>query len=179
MPQLSPNYDTQRAISDARLPKVYPWLQSLGYSRFEISSQFIDVTGSIDLTMMCRNVLYHTASRIQNFTPYIKKRGPTFTIRVARLSGAETEFTKVSRAIKDDGEYPKRYLHAYFEGNRVLCAGLISTKDLYAYLNTHLAVISDLQTRRAEDEAGWADFYYVSFEELQKAGIAFPHLNVL
>lgn len=67
----------------------------------------------------------------------LQHTGYTFTIRLARQSGATTEYEKRLRAIQSDGGYllPHLWVHAYVsqDCSRLLSVAVVRTKDLFAH----------------------------------------------
>lgn len=101
----------------------------------------LDISAGIDALIQYERGIKSLASRIQRTSP--KKPFDTFTIRVSRRSGAETEFAKRVRAIfYGDGMYPAFTMQAYVsEDERFLSAAIVKTEQLYRYILSPNSVV--------------------------------------
>lgn len=59
----------------------------------------------------------------------------TFTVRRRRFSGADTEFKKRKRQLKNDYLTPRYTCQAYTDGHDFINAGLVKTRDLIRYID--------------------------------------------
>lgn len=105
------------------------------------------------------------ASRVQYGSAW-----PSFTIRAARTSGAETELAKRLAALNEDDAgwlLPGLSAHAYLEaeGGPLLVAYVCETRPLYRYLRD-----GGRRTRRTNPADG-NEFLVVWIDDLRTAGV--------
>lgn len=96
----------------------------------------------------------------------------TFTIRSARGSGTKTEYQKRCEAIQKGFMYPQLTLQSYYEKetNRLLSYGIILTKNLYSFCESH----PDLVYVNCSDN----EFKYVRWKDLQNNNVKFSVRNI-
>jgi hypothetical protein len=102
------------------------------------------------------------ASRVQYDADY-----RTFTVRKSRVSGARTEFDKLTFAIKKEWLYPFWFCQAYIARNpkRLLSVAVCKTKDLVEYISTG-SEQDDWYVRNV-DRDGAATFYVVDWDKFR------------
>ena len=102
------------------------------------------------------------ASRIQYGIPY-----NTFTVRMKRSSGIETEYAKRLQAIESDNGwlYPHITVQAYIDHDILLSAAACRTADLIRYIRDNL---SSIKMKSATDNGNSAEFAIVTWEDLKQ-----------
>lgn len=133
----------------------------------------LDALAGIDAWHICRDGggIRGIASRVQSGN----KAWNTFTIRYSRVSGAETEFTKRTRALVDTDRgwlYPHLTAQAYVNESRdeLLSCAVVRTRDLYTYASNWLASgTGHCELKPNPADGNW--FIAVKWDGLQKDGI--------
>jgi hypothetical protein len=112
------------------------------------------------------------ASRMQEERPWMRGRCPsTFTVRDTRASGAETEFSKRSKALQDEfgATRPDLVVQGYVRdrrGGACFGAAVVRGDDFYA----HVLDRWDRLPRREVSERGRALFRVVHWKDLEVSG---------
>jgi hypothetical protein len=131
----------------------------------------LDTLAGIDAWQMLRSdcCMRGIASRVQP-----DKDWSTFTIRYSRATGAETEFKKRLRAIRDGMLYPALTIQGYVgrEKASLLSAAVIRTADLFRFVEEHIEESAWQKPPRMRTVGVDRNkFVAVPWAELQSAGI--------
>ncbi len=126
----------------------------------------LDRLSGIDLWHINKNIgIRGVGSRIQK--PKIsglKEDWRTFTIRKERESGAKTEYAKRKDAIEKNYLYPYLTLQAYISyDNKLLSFAIARTKDIIECIDKKFCSV-----RYTRDKKGWATFYTIKWDEMEK-----------
>jgi hypothetical protein len=119
----------------------------------------LDIKSGIDYIRENETGLQGIAARCQWCDPY-KKPFNTFTIRLQRHSGAETEFEKRKNQIKNGYFYPAFTLQAYFdnkEENNLLSVGIVKTLALYDFIEKNRNMIKEKKSDNTFLVIKWSD----------------------
>jgi hypothetical protein len=110
------------------------------------------------------STVYGVGCRVQWVDAPREKIWNTFTIRAQRDSGAETEFEKRVRAIKNKGQYPHLTLHIYMNKNtdEVESFAIARTEDIVAYIQSQRQEVQDRHT--GSKQIGQAKFMAVDWQ---------------
>lgn len=131
----------------------------------------LDVLAGVDVWYTQRGEgCFGIASRVQEPASDGRYSSDTFTIRVGRESGVETEYQKRLKAIRD-GRWilPTIMSHAYVENAksgtdmRVVAAAIAWTKDVYAFMEEHKGFVN---MKTSYDESGAATFKYFQWAHM-------------
>lgn len=128
-------------------PAINPMIQGGEFVPVESNGHSNALAGLIDRysgidafqLIQGRSLLRGLASRVQWIEPD-KPPWRTFTIRLDRASGAETEFSKRLFAIRNNQGwlYPHLTIHSYIRDGELLDAAIVKTRDLYEFADTGL-----------------------------------------
>jgi len=119
---------------------------------------WLDRFSGIDYIVKSKeNHIIGVAARIQ-----FGKDWSSFTIRYNRHNGNKTEYEKRKEAIEKGYFYPAYTLQAYFnkEGNSMISACLVSTRDLYHFIDNNPSKVF----KNKSDN----DFIFVNWSDLKK-----------
>lgn len=147
------------------------------------TAKLLDAYGGCDWLGLRDGVLYGIASRIQR-TPKGSIPFDSFTIRIERSTGTETEYQKRKDAIRQHGIYPALMLHAYYsEDDELLSAAIISTKDCFEIIDIYDGSrdVGQRIAHTSADKSKWEKFKYVNWdfvEQLIKSGKSKAFLKV-
>lgn len=122
-------------------PHIRIWFGDASLVPVEDNRQYpddLDTLAGIDVLVRRKDGIQTMATRVQWET---KRCYRTFTIRVARTSGEDTEFQKRLHEIMDDSLiYPFLTCQAYLSrrGGHLLRAGMAETKPMYLRINENI-----------------------------------------
>lgn len=112
-------------------------------------------------------VVWGVGSRFQSVW-HGSKAFDTFTIRLSRESGADTEFKKRKLAIERNGVYPWLTMHGYYdeETGEILSLAIARTKDIWECIEKGHCI-----TRKTgQGQIGQATFYVVGWDKFKDLG---------
>lgn len=126
-------------------------------------AEMLDKRVGIDAMIDQGDLVYGLGSRIQIDSGVWN----TFTIRMERESGNQTELEKLRKAILNDSMRPHLTLHAYIENGKLQSVAVARTRDIIEYIDTH-----DCPVRRSwdADTQKWAQFAFVYWRDMIEAG---------
>ena len=112
-------------------------------------------------------VVWGVGSRFQSVW-HGGKTFDTFTIRLARESGADTEYKKRKLAIERNGIYPFLTMHGYYDEKtgEILSLAIARTKDIWDCIEK-----GHCDTKKTgQGQVGQATFYVVGWEKFKSLG---------
>jgi hypothetical protein len=176
-------FDFERVVAPAILPLLGGGeLVSTESVTAEGFQKDLDTLAGIDGWHLIKgkSLVRGLASRVQ----WCDKAWKTFTVRLSRDSGAETEFSKRLRAIEnpDTGYlYPHLTIQAYIEsprrGGQLLGAGIVKTKDLITLCDRLIREGDQNSPLWGIRRTSNAEFIWVSWRLFQRLGLQFAEFG--
>ena len=122
----------------------------------------LDQIAGVDAIAIEEDGIRGIAIRVQ--TPENAKYA-SFTVRVERVTGGETELAKRVKAIEEGHLYPHYTVHAFYDytHNKVLSGAICDTCDLYGYLTGQ----GDKVKRRKAYDGN--EFFHATFDEVESS----------
>ena len=118
--------------------------------------KLLDIKSGIDYIREDSNGLQGIASRVQ----WGEKAWNSFTIRHERHTGAETEYQKRLKQIRNGYFYPAFTLQAYFDNrtdNNLLSVAVIRTTDLYKFAEQYQNYVRQNKSDNVFKIVFWSD----------------------
>lgn len=127
--------------------------------------KMLDLTCGIDYFHVYKSGLtWGIASRMQ----YECEKGwNTFTVRMKRESGAQTEYEKRKTAIEHGGEYPYLTMQGYFDkSSELISLAIAKTIDVMRCVDEDVGYYQHTK----QDKIGQAAFYVIPWDRMKRAG---------
>lgn len=112
-------------------------------------------------------VVWGVGSRFQSVW-HGGKTFDTFTIRLSRESGADTEFKKRKLAMDRNGIYPYLTMHGYYDEKTgdILSLAIARTRDIWECIEKGHCIVR----KTGESQIGQSTFYVVDWNKLKALG---------